>query len=130
MNKLLKILTTITLASLLIMAPVSCSAPSLPSLKSIAVSRSDVHIYTNYGTQLIVTAIDTKGNERDVTATSIYRSSNEKIATVTAGGYIEGRDGGSAAITITYTEGEVTRTITVPVTIELLGGTETFSGVS
>ncbi len=43
------------------------------------------------------------GRTEDVTAKSIYRSSNEKIATVTSGGLVQGVAVGSANITVYYT---------------------------
>ena len=132
MSSLLKHLITISLASLFLVASASCAtvSSSKSSLKSISVSPTDVHIYANYGKQLNVFAVYADRTEKDVTANSTYRSSSEKVATVTSVGFVEGIDRGTADITIYYTEGGVTQNTTVPVIIELFGGTETLSGIS
>lgn len=130
MRKVLNKLAAAGLVLPLLMAMVSCSVSSTESIKSISVDPSSVHIYADYGKQLHVTAIDTRGEESDVSTACIYKSSDKKVAIVNATGFIEGKDRGEAVITISITVGDVTQTATVPVIIELVGGTETFSGVS
>ncbi len=130
MGRVLKLAVIVSIASLSVIASAGCSSGSVPALKSIVVSPSDIHIYADYGKQLEVFAIDAQGKETDVSTTSIYRSSDEKVAIVNTVGFVEGKDRGTATITVAYTVGAVTKTAEVPVIIELFGGTETFSGIS
>jgi len=70
------------------------------------------------GTQaLTVTATYSDASTADVTADSTYVSDDETVATVSAAGVITGVAGGSATITVSYTEGGVTETDTVAVVV-------------
>jgi uncharacterized protein YjdB len=115
MSGILKILPIMSVAFLLCVASIGCAAPSL---KSIAASPGKVSLAVNTTQQLTITATYTKGNTKNVTAQNTFKSSNEKIATVSKGGLIKGVAAGSASITASYTEGKVTKTVTVPVTVK------------
>ena len=52
--------------------------------------------------RLLVTAIFTDGQVRDVTADAGYHTSNAKIASVTAEGLVRAEDAGDAVIVVTY----------------------------
>ena len=105
----------VTLASLLIVVSMGCAEPSL---KSVATTPYMVTVVVaSIPLQLTVTATDTRGNEKDVTAVSTYKSSNEKVARVTADGGVEGLFAGYCNVTVSYTEGKITRTDVVPVSV-------------
>lgn len=115
MSKTLRILAITGLAFLLVVTLVGCAAATLQSIKA---SPSTVSLALNATQQLTVTASDTKGASKNVTATSTYKSSSATIATVTTGGLVKGIAAGSASITVSYAEGKVTQTVTVPVTVK------------
>ena len=115
MGRILRILAITGLASLLVVASVGCAATALSSIKA---SPSTVSLTANATQQLTITASYTKGATKTVTTTSTYSSSNVKIATVTTGGLVKGIAAGSATITVSYKEGTVTKTVTVPVTVK------------
>ena len=104
-----------SLVSLLVVVILGCATHSL---KSIAPSLSKLSLVVNASQQLTISATYTKGSGKNVTALSIYKSSNDKIATVAKGGLVKGVAAGSASITVSYTEGKVTQTVTVPVTVK------------
>jgi hypothetical protein len=99
--------------------PTAPAAPAVVSLKSITSSPSGTEIRFNNTKQLDITAIYTDGTTRIVTDKSTFKSSDDKIATVTAGGLVTGLVPGSTSIIISYTENQVTQTVTVPVTVKL-----------
>ena len=115
MGKILRILAITGLASLLVVTSVGCAATALSSIKA---SPSTISSADNATQQLTITASYTKGATKTVTTTSTYSSSNVKIATVTTGGLVKGIAVGSATITVSYKEGSVTKTVTVPVTVK------------
>ena len=115
MGKIIKALAITVLASLLVFASIGCAAATLSSIKA---SPSTISLAANATQQLTITASYSKGATKTVTATSTYKSSNEKIATVTTGGLVKGIAPGSATVTVSYKEGIVTKTITVPVTVK------------
>jgi uncharacterized protein YjdB len=80
--------------------------------------RSTVSLARNATQQLTITASYTKGASKTVTATSTYKSSSATIATVSTGGLVKGIAAGSATITVSYTEGGVNKTVTVPVSVK------------
>ncbi len=87
-------------------------------LKSIAASPDKVSLTVKGTQQLTTTATYTDGTRKNVTAKSTYKSSNTKIATVTKGGLITGIAAGSSTITASYTEGKITKTVTISVTVK------------
>jgi uncharacterized protein YjdB len=113
--KILKILAITGLASLSVVGSLGCGAAVLQSIKA---SPSTLSLSANATQQLTITASDSKGISKTVTTISSYSSSNMKIATVTTGGLVKGIVAGSATITVSYREGTVTKTVTVPVTVE------------
>ena len=115
MSKILKIIAITSLASLLVVVSVGCAASSL---KSITASPDKVSLSANATQQLTITATYTKGGGNNVTTTSTFKSSDEKIATVTGGGLVKGIAAGSATITVSHAEGKVTKTVTIPVTVK------------
>lgn len=114
MTKIVKIIVIISLACLLVGVSIGCAAPSL---KSLIAYPGKVSLTDNATQQLNITATYTKGSSKSVTATSMYQSSNEKIATVTKDGVVKGVAIGSADIAVSHSEGGVTKTVTVPVTV-------------
>jgi uncharacterized protein YjdB len=114
MIKILKIIAIITLTFLLVGVSVGCAASSL---KSIIASPNNISLAVNATQQLTITATYTNGSLKNVTVPSTYKSSNEKIATVTKTGLVKGIAKGSASITVSYSEGNVTKTVMVPVTV-------------
>jgi len=115
MSKILRILAITGLASLLVVASVGCAAATLQSIKA---TPSTLSLSANATQQLAITASYTKGASKTVTAISTYKSSSATIATVTTGGLVKGIAAGSATITVSYKEGTVTKTVTVPVTVK------------
>jgi len=100
-----------------------------PVLKSLLVNPTTVAIYHNYGRQLIVTAVYSNGQEKVVTNNCTYISS-DNVVSVTPTGMVIGEDRGTANVTVSYTEGNVTEKVTIPVTIVEFGGTDNYSGIS
>ncbi|MDO8716422.1 MAG: Ig-like domain-containing protein [Dehalococcoidales bacterium] len=102
-----------TLATLLVMSSAGCA----PSLKSIVTKPKSGTILISSIQQIVVTATDTKDNGKDVTGVSTYKSSDDKIVTVSANGSVEGKSAGWADITVSYSEGKVTKISTVNVNV-------------
>ena len=127
MSKISKIAVIVIMASLLIMAAAGCKEEKKPwesmELNSISVSPVRISVLVNdTSSNITVDAIYSSnytagGGSKTVTANLTYLSSNVSIATVTAGGQIRGIAAGSANITVSYTEGNVTKTRNVPVTV-------------
>lgn len=95
---------------------IGTAAPAV-TLESIAASPSSVSLNVDGTQQLTVTATYSDASEADVTADATYVSDNETVATVSTGGLITGVAEGSAAVTVSYTEGGITKTDTVSVTV-------------
>ena len=89
-------------------------------LTSIEVSPANINVYVgNSNTITSVTAHYDNGDSIDLSlADCDYTSSDTNIATVNNNGLITGVSAGTAVITVTYTEGGITKTDTVSVTIE------------
>jgi hypothetical protein len=121
-----KIAAVAAITLLMTSALVSCRPPLL---KSLLVNPTTVAIYHNYGRQLIVTAVYTSGQEKVVTNKCTY-SSSDNVVSVTPAGLVIGDERGTATVTVSYTEGNVTQIALIPVTIVEFGGTENYSGIS
>jgi len=63
------------------------------------------------------------GGMKVVTNNLSFKSANEQVATVSPGGQVTGIAKGTTTVTVTYTEGNVTKTCDVPVTITAAPGT-------
>jgi len=89
-------------------------------LTSIEVSPANINVYVgNSNTITSVTADYDNGSSIDLSLTDCdYTSSNTNIATVNNNGLITGVSPGTAVITVSYTEGGITKTDTVSVTVE------------
>jgi len=97
--------------------PAAPTAPASGSLKSISSSLASTDIRINTTLQLDITAIYTDGTKRPITDKSTFKSSDDTIATVTAGGLVTALRGGSTSIIVSYTENQVTQTATVSVRV-------------
>ena len=95
-------------------------------LTSIEVSPVTLSIYVgNSKTITSVTAYYDDGSSANIPlADSDYTSSDPNIATVSGSGVITGVSTGTATITVTYTEGGITKTNTVNVTVPSLTSIE------
>ena len=89
------------------------------SLTSIGVSPTDMNVYVgNSKTITSITAYYDNGGSIDLSLTDCnYDSDNPNIATVN-NGVITGISAGNTTITVSYTEGGITKTDTVGVTVE------------
>jgi len=87
------------------------------TLQSIAASPSSVTLAVDETQQLTITATYSDASTANVTADSTYASDDEAVATVSTGGFITGVAEGSATVTATYTEDEITKTAEVSVTV-------------
>jgi uncharacterized protein YjdB len=90
------------------------------SLTSIQVSPVVMSIYMGYSFTInSITAFydDEKSSASIALNLAVYQSSNTNIATVNNSGLITGVSAGSAVITVNYTEGGITRTATIDVTV-------------
>ena len=93
------------------------------NLTSIVVSPYRVSIPVNVTSQnLTVSAIHSQngsssGAMRVVTNNLSYTSKNTDVAVISADGLIKGVSVGSTTVTIAYTEGTVTKTFDLPVTV-------------
>src|ERR1035437_6859443 len=90
------------------------SIMALPTRESLAVNQTS--------SNLIVNAIrsqngSSNGAMKAVTNNVSFLSRNEQIAVVNAGGQITGVAVGTTTVTVSFTEGGVTKTVDVPVTI-------------
>ena len=96
-------------------APAQTTASGPKTLKSIDASPSGIEVRLKATGQINVMATYTDGTKKDVTSQSTYKSSDEKVATVSASGLITALYEDKCEITITYSEGGVTQTDTVTV---------------
>jgi len=89
------------------------------SLASISVLPSNTSMYVGNSKNITsITAYYNDGSNASVALSlANYQSSNTGTATVSSGGVITGVSAGSAIITITYTEGGITKDDTVIVTV-------------
>lgn len=99
-------------------APPTSPAPTAPgSLLSISSSPAATEIRIKNTRQLDITAVYSDGTRRSVTDKCTYKSEDEKIVTVSATGLVTGVGAGSTSVTISYTEDQVTQTVSVPIRI-------------
>jgi hypothetical protein len=91
---------------------ISAYPPTIPSKRGMGEWWAEIGVTINTTQQLTVYAVFKNLNTEnatkatrteDVTDNSTYRSSNEKVATVTSGGRVRAVGPGTANITITYT---------------------------
>lgn len=89
------------------------------SLISIQVSPVVMSIYMGYSFTInsITAFYDDESSASVALNLAVYQSNNANIATVDNGGLITGVSAGSAVITVSYTEGGITRTATIDVTV-------------
>ena len=120
MNKIVKVLVIVI--TLQYFTFVGCGltysakpANEMSYLELIAASPDKIELYQPGTQQLDITVIYADGKTNNVTEKCTYESSDEGTITVSAGGGITGLLPGSAIITVTYTEGDVTKMISVPV---------------
>lgn len=96
------------------------AAPVLNSRVFTGLSVSPVSITGKQGTSqaVTVTARYSDGTSRVLSAGQYAASSSNSAAATLSGGYVYLAGGGSAAITVSYTEGGVTKTASVGVTVQ------------
>ncbi|HJM36428.1 MAG: Ig-like domain-containing protein [Dehalococcoidales bacterium] len=123
---MLRILATTGLISLLLVMSVGCSSTSTSpdeigaTLDRIMASPSTTSLAANTTRQLNISAVYVKGSGgimKDVTDNSTYESSDSTITVVSKEGILTGIAPGSANITVSFTDGEETRTIEIPITV-------------
>jgi len=123
---MLRILATTGLISLLLVMSVGCSSTSTSpdeigaTLDRIMASPSTTSLAANTTRQLNISAVYVKGSGgsiKDVTDNSTYESSDSTITIVSKEGILTGIAAGSVNITVSFTHGEETRTIEIPVTV-------------
>jgi|TARA_B100001971_G_C17726279_1_gene303695 YbbR domain-containing protein len=124
---MLRILAATGLISLLLMTSVGCTSSSSTSpdevaalLDRIMASPSTTSLSVNTTRQLNISAVYVKGSGgsiKDVTDNSTYESSDSTITIVSKEGILTGIAAGSVNITVSFTHGEETRTIEIPVTV-------------
>jgi PBP1b-binding outer membrane lipoprotein LpoB len=103
-------------------APAAAPAPSQPAssrptLTAIAAVPDTVSVNIRSSRSLMIVATYDNDTTQVVTARCDFTSDNPGIAQVTIGGLVSGAVLGSATITVSYTENNVTKTVTVPVTV-------------
>ena len=123
---MLRILATTGLISLLLVMSVGCSSTSTSpdeigaTLDRIMASPSTTSLAANTTRQRNISAVYVKGSGgimKDVTDNSTYESSDSTITVVSKEGILTGIAPGSANITVSFTDGEETRTIEIPITV-------------
>lgn len=133
MSKNFKIAVIVIMASLLIMAAVGCKKVVAPwesfELSSIAAQPYRVNIPVNATSNLTINAVFSKissgnittgsGGIRVVTNNTTFKSSNEAVAAVNGSGLVRGISAGSANISVSYTDGHITKTTEIPVTVTM-----------
>ena len=134
----MKIAVIVTLGSLLIMALAGCGKKSAApwetmELSSIAASPYRVNIPVNGTSNITINAIFSKvssgnittgsGGLRVVTSSVTFKSSNAAIVAVNGSGLARGISAGSANISVSYTDHNITKTTDIPVTITAPPGT-------
>jgi|TARA_Y100000294_G_scaffold71667_1_gene67876 uncharacterized protein YjdB len=125
---MLRTLATTGLISLLLVMSVGCTSSTTSTspdevgatLDRIMASPSTTSLAANTTRQLNISAVYVKGSGgvmKDVTDNSTYESSDSTITVVSKEGILTGIAAGSANITVSFTDGEETRTIEIPVTV-------------
>ena len=116
MGKLVKI--SLILASIFLLgAPLAACSPT--DLKSIYTMpyRGTLVVTDPAPRQVMVMAVNRKGDEKDVTAFSVLHSTDPEVVGVSANGSAWGNSAGYANITVSYSEGKITKTALIPVTV-------------
>lgn len=99
----------------IIASPYRVSIPVSATFSNLSISA----IHSKAGTGNLTAS----GGLKVVTNNLTYKSSDENIAVVSAGGQITGVAVGTTNITVTYAEGNMTKSTVVPVTITAAPGT-------
>ena len=92
-------------------------AGAAKTLQSIAALPTPVNLSVGENQQLTISATYSDSSTADVTSASTYLSSNTSVATVTTAGLIQALSQASAVITVSYSEGGITKITNVPVTV-------------
>ena len=136
MSRILKIAAIVALVSLLVVVSAGCKkVPALwesMALSSIVSDPIRVNIPVNATSNLTISAMYSKISAGDITTGSggfkvvtnnlTFKSSNEAIAVVN-GGLVRGITAGSGNISVSYSEGNITKKTDVPFTITAPPGT-------
>jgi hypothetical protein len=87
------------------------------ALKSIEATTDMIGLVAKATQQIYINATLADGTTSTVTSKCTYKSDNEKVATVTAGGLVTGVGQGAANITVSYAVGGVTQTTVIYVDV-------------
>jgi len=101
-------------------ADILVTVSEVPVLASIAASPSEASLNVDETEQLAVTASYSDLTDAVVTADATYASDDETVATVSEAGLVTAVAEGTATITVSYTEDEVTMTDDVSVTVTVV----------
>lgn len=137
MSRILKIAVIVILVSLLVVVYGGCKNAPAPwesmALSSIVSDPIRVNIPVNATSNITISAMYSKISAGDITTGSggfkvvtsgvTFKSSNETIVTVNRSGLARGISVGSANISVSYTEGNITKTTSIPVAIIAPPGT-------
>jgi hypothetical protein len=89
-----------------------------PVLQSIAAYPSSLNNVDNRAVQqLTITATYSDGKTEEVTDQCTYETTDRKVATVDKDGFLMALTPGDATVTVIFTEGGVTKTTTIPVSV-------------
>ncbi len=94
----------------------ACSPTALKSVYTMP-ARGTLAVTDTDPRQVMVMSVNRKGDEHNVTTLSTFQSSDPKVVSVSANGGALGVSSGYANITVSYTEGKVTKTAVLPVTV-------------
>lgn len=99
----------------------SCPVKTVNPIASVKLSASSKTIYDNEGIVLTASAVG-KDSSAAVTNTVKYtwKTENEKVATVTSGGFVAGISKGTTKITVTATDGIATSKASCDITVKEL----------
>ena len=130
MGKILKITVVVVLVFLLVVVSEGCGKNSAPwesmTLSSISVLPFRVNLAVNNSSNLTIDATYSKvgtgnftgsGISKTITTNLTYQSSNNTVVSVNRSGVVRGIAVGTANVTVSYTEGNVTARVVVPVTV-------------
>lgn len=87
------------------------------TLKTLTARPQDITLYRGETQQLDIIASYTGGRTEKVTAQCTYQSSNTMVLYVSDSGKLLAQAPGAAAVTVTYSTGSDSRTITFSVTV-------------
>ena len=115
MRKLFRLFSILCLVTLVVAAFTGCQGYTLRAIISSPIA---LNLDTGAAQQLTITAGYDKGASINVTPNCTFKSSDDKVASVTSSGLVRGVSAGKTTVVATYTESRVTKTVSVPVTVQ------------